>query len=36
MVRSGDKRYNQSGFYWFDLDWGQEVPDGLDVYYEKR
>ena len=33
---SGDKRYNQSGFYWFDLDWGQEVPDGLDVYYEKE
>lgn len=33
---SGDKRYNQSGFYWFDLDWGQKVPDGLDVYYEKE
>lgn len=33
---SGDKRYNQSGFYWFDLDWGQEVPDDLDVYYEKE
>ena len=33
---SGDKRYNQSGFYWFDLDWGQEVPAGLDVYYEKE
>ena len=32
----GDKRYNQSGFYWFDLDWGQEVPDDLDVYYEKE
>jgi len=33
---SGDKRYNQDGFYWFDLDWGQEVLDGLDVYYEKE
>ena len=33
---SGDKRYNQSGFYWFDLDWGQEVPDDLDIYYEKE
>ena len=33
---SGDKRYNQSGFYWFDLDWGQEVPDDLNVYYEKE
>ena len=33
---SGDKRYNQNGFYWFDLDWGQEVPDGLSVYYEKE
>ena len=33
---SGDKRYNQNGFYWFDLDWGQEVPDGLNVYYEKE
>ena len=33
---SGDKRYNESGFYWFDLDWGQEVPDDLNVYYEKE
>ena len=33
---SGDKRYNQDGFYWFDLDWGQEVPYGLNVYYEKE
>jgi len=33
---SGDKRYNQSGFYWFDLDWGQEVPDDLDTYTEKE
>lgn len=32
---SGDKRYNQSGFYWFDLDMGFSVPDNLEKYYEK-
>jgi hypothetical protein len=32
---SGDKRYNQNGFYWFDLDMGCEVPAGLEVYREK-
>jgi hypothetical protein len=32
---SGDKRYNQNGFYWFNLDMGSTVPDGLEVYIEK-
>lgn len=32
---SGDKRYNQNGFYWFNLDMGSAVPDGLEVYIEK-
>jgi hypothetical protein len=32
---SGDKRYNQNGFYWFDIDWGLEVPEGLQLYKEK-
>lgn len=31
----GDKRYNQNGFYWFDLDMGRPVPDKMNVYYEK-
>ena len=32
---SGDKRYNQNGFYWFDLDYGSPVPDELEIYHEK-
>lgn len=32
---SGDKRYNQNGFYWMDLDMGSEVPDNMQIYYEK-
>jgi len=32
---SGDKRYNQSGFYWFDLDMGIQVQDNMKIYYEK-
>ena len=32
---SGDKRYNQNGFYWFDLDMGKTVPPEMNVYYEK-
>lgn len=31
----GDKRYNQDGFYWFNLDMGKSVPDKLAVYYEQ-
>jgi len=32
---SGDKRYNQNGFYWFNLDMGLTVPDNMQIYYEK-
>jgi hypothetical protein len=32
---SGDKRYNQNGFYWMDLDMGSPVPDNMQVYYEQ-
>lgn len=32
---SGDKRYNQNGFYWMDLDMGSLVPDNMQVYYEQ-
>jgi hypothetical protein len=32
---SGDKRYNESGFYWFNLDMGSPVPNNMNVYYEK-
>jgi hypothetical protein len=31
----GDKRYNSSGMYWFNLDLGEVVPDGLGIYEEK-
>ncbi len=30
----GDKRYNQNGFYWMNLDMGFLVPDNLQIYYE--
>ena len=33
---SGDKRYNQNGFYWFDLDMGLSVPENMQIYYEKE
>jgi len=32
---SGDKRYNNNGFYWFDLDMGKIVPPEMNVYHEK-
>lgn len=32
---AGDKRYNQDGFYWFDLDMGKPVSDEMEIYYEK-
>lgn len=32
---SGDRRYNQNGFYWLDLDMGEPVPNEMEVYYEK-
>ena len=32
---SGDKRYNQGGFYWFDLDMGSPVQKEMNVYYEQ-
>ena len=32
---SGDKRYNQNGFYWMNLDMGSDVPDNLPVHYEE-
>jgi len=32
---SGDKRYNQNGFYWFNLDMGNPVPNEMNIYYEK-
>ena len=31
---SGDKRYNQNGFYWMTLDMGSLVPDNIQIYYE--
>lgn len=31
----GDKRYNQKGFYWFDLDMGKQVPDDIKIYHEE-
>lgn len=33
---SGDKRYNSKGFYWFDLDFGKDVPDNLTKYHEEN
>jgi hypothetical protein len=30
----GDKRYNQNGFYWMNLDMGSLVPDNMQIYYE--
>lgn len=32
---SGDKRYNQKGFYWMNLDMGKQVPDNMQIYYEQ-
>lgn len=32
---SGDKRYNQNGFYWMDLDMGSLISDNMEVYYEQ-
>lgn len=32
---SGDKRYNQGGFYWFNLDMGSPVQEEMNVYYEQ-
>jgi hypothetical protein len=32
---AGDKRYNNNGFYWFDLDMGKIVPPEMNVYHEK-
>ena len=31
----GDKRYNQGGFYWFNLDMGSPVQEEMNVYYEQ-
>jgi hypothetical protein len=31
----GDKRYNQNGFYWMNLDLGYSVPDNMQIYYER-
>jgi len=33
---SGDKRYNQNGFYWLDLDMGCSIPEHMQVYYENE
>ena len=30
----GDKRYNQNGIYWMNLDMGKSVPENLPVYNE--
>jgi hypothetical protein len=30
----GDKRYNQNGFYWMNLNMGSLVPDNMQIYYE--
>lgn len=32
---SGDKRYNNNGFYWFDLYMGKSFPNNAHIYYEK-
>jgi len=30
----GDKRYNQNGIYWMDIDMGDSVPENLPIYNE--
>ena len=36
LQSAGDSRVNKKGFYFMNLDYGKEVPDNLETYFEYR
>ena len=36
LQNAGDSRVNKKGFYFMNLDYGKEVPDDLEIYFEHR
>jgi len=36
LQNAGDSRVNKKGFYFMNLDYGKEVPDDLEIYFEYR